>query len=183
MAWTQYYAAASLDGFIARPDGDISWLTGFGGDSSMDPNDVTDRTFDEFMAGVGAVVMGSKTYEYVLEHSSAWPYDMPGWVLTSRDLPMAQGADLRMVNGDAAEVHGEAVEAAGEKNVWMVGGGNVASQWVEHGLIDELIVTLVPVILGEGLPLFASGILGEFRTKTVRPFASGMVELAYDFPR
>ena len=108
---------------------------------------------------------------------------LPGWVLTSRDLPMAQGADLRMVNGDAAEVHGEAVEAAGEKNVWMVGGGNVASQWVEHGLIDELVVTLVPVILGEGLPLFASGILGEFRTKSVRPFASGMVELAYDFPR
>ncbi len=183
MPSVQYYAAASLDGYIARLDGDISWLTSFGGDSTLDPNDVTERTFDAFMAEVGAVVMGSKTYEYVLEHSSAWPYDMPGWVMTSRDLPKAQGADLRLVSGDATKVHSEAVEAAGAKNVWMVGGGNVASQWVEHGLIDELIVTLVPVILGEGLPLFESGIPGEFRTKAVRPFKSGMVELAYDFPR
>jgi len=183
MGLTQYYAAASLDGYIARPDGDISWLTGFGGGSNMDPSDVTDRTFDAFMAEVGAVVMGSKTYEYVLEHSIAWPYDMPGWVMTSRDLPKAEGADLRLVEGDASRIHTEAVETAGDKNVWMVGGGNVASQWVEQGLIDELIVTLVPVILGEGLPLFANGIPGEFKTKSVRPFASGMVELTYDFPR
>jgi len=183
MSRTQYYAACSLDGYIARPDGDISWLTGFGGDSSLDPNDVTDRTFDEFLAEVGAVVMGSKTYEYVLEHANAWPYDMPGWVLTTRDLPKADGADLQFVSGDAVQIHTDAVEAAGQRNVWVVGGGNVASQWVAHGLIDELIVTLVPVILGEGLPLFASGVPGEFKAKAVRPFASGMVELSYDFPR
>ncbi len=91
MSRVQYYAAASLDGFISRPDGSIDWLQTYGADSDLGDGPMSDGSYDEFYAGVGALVMGSATYEWILEHAKAWPYDRPAWVFTGRDLPQPPG--------------------------------------------------------------------------------------------
>ena len=78
---------------------------------------------------------------------------MPAWVFSSRQLPQVVGADIRLVQGDVAAVHAEMVAAAQGKNVWIVGGGDLAGQFLDHGLLDELIVTIAPTLLRSGAPL------------------------------
>jgi dihydrofolate reductase len=110
---------------------------------------------------VGALAMGSSTYEWVLDHegivedAAKWPYDLPCWVFTSRELRVVPGAQIELVSGDVAPVHAHMVEAAGGKNVWIVGGGDLVGQFAEAGLLDEVIVYVAPVTLGAGKPLLA----------------------------
>jgi dihydrofolate reductase len=180
---TQYYAAASLDGYIARLDGSIEWLQTYGADADLGAGPFQDGSYDEFYTRVGAIVMGSKTYEYLLHHAKQWPYEVPSFVLTSRDdLERMDAPDLRFVRGEIGEVHSEALAAAGDRNLWIMGGGNVAAQWIDEGLIDELIVTVVPAVLGEGIPLLTTGIPGELRLAGSKVHENGMVELRYQFP-
>jgi dihydrofolate reductase len=136
-------------------------------------------SYQRFYADVGALVMGAKTYEFILGQS--WAYeDIPAWVLTSRDLPVAAGAaGLRFASGSVAAIHDEVVAAAGGKDLWVVGGGDVASQYLEAGLLDVVRVTIVPVALGDGLPLFA-GPVPPMRLLAVTPYGNGMVELTYE---
>lgn len=186
MSSTQYYVAQSLDGYIAESDGGLDWLLGYGGESKGDASRATDGGYDEFFAGVGAVTMGSATYEFILsEVNGGWPYEgIPSWVFTSRSLPVPEGVDLRFANERVGEAHGEMLEAAGERNLWVVGGGDLASQFAEEGLLDELLVTVVPVVLGDGLPTFARRLEGEqLRLTGSRSFRNGMTELRYDFVR
>ena len=89
---------------------------------------------------------------------------------------------MRFTSEDAAVVRAEAMEAAGGKNVWLVGGGNLASNWADEGLIDEVIVTVVPVFIGEGLPFFAREVEGELRHVNTKTHGNGMVELTYRMP-
>ena len=165
--------ASSVDGFIARPDGDLDWLTSLEG-GAEDP-------YERFLPTVGALAMGPTTYEWLLEHVSRWPYpDLPCWVFTHRELPGVEGADVRFVSGSPAE-HIDAMRAAaGERNIWMVGGGELASQFAEAGLLDDLLLTVAPAVLGEGIPLFARGLPERPRLVGTREFASGMVELRYE---
>ena len=147
--------------------------------------------YERFYEDVGALVSGSATYEFVLgqhdEGGVEWPYrDKPYWVLTSRDLPLVQGdgVDIRPVNGTARELLDDIVRSAKDKNVWVVGGGNVASQFADERLLDEVIVTVVPVVLGNGKPLFDRRLpRGPMALTRVQPFANGMVELVYDVAR
>ena len=183
MAAVQYYAAASLDGYIARPDGSIDWLQGYGADADLGDGPMADGSMDEFYGGVGALVMGSATYEWILEHAKAWPYDLPTWVFTTRELPQPPGAEVSFASGDAAAVRNQAMEAAGGKDVWLVGGGNLASDWADQGLIDQVIVTAVPVFIGEGLPFFARAVDGELRHVSTKTHGNGMVELTYRMPQ
>lgn len=185
MARTVYYAAMSLDGYIADLAEDLEWLTGFEGAGYA--GEAADRgplegSYERFYAGVGALVMGSKTYEFVLGHD--WPYgDMPAWVLTSRELPAIEGAgSLQFASGPVAAVHEEAADAAADRDVWLVGGGNVATQYLDAGLLDVLQVTIVPVVLGAGLPLFA-GPVPPLRLLDLAPFENGMAELTYEVTR
>jgi dihydrofolate reductase len=185
MARTVYYAAMSLDGYIADLDEDLEWLMGFDGPgyagAAADVGPM-EGSYERFYAGVGALVMGSKTYEFVLAHD--WAYgDMPSWVLTSRELPEAEGAgELHFAAGPVAAAHGEALEAAAGKDVWLVGGGDVASQYLAAGLLDVIQVTIVPLVLGAGLPLFA-GPVPPLRLLEVTPYGNGMVELTYEVVR
>ena len=182
-----YYCAATLDGFIADPDDGLDWLLNFEGTGyegpDAEPSPMSpDGAYERFYAGIGALVSGSTTYEFVLEHG-AWPYGgKPFWVLSSRDLPAPEeDADVRVVSARAADLRDELVAAAGERDVWIVGGGNVASQFADAGMLDELIVTVVPVVLGDGKPLFDRGLgAGPLRLRGTRAFTSGMVELHYD---
>jgi dihydrofolate reductase len=186
---TQYYCASSLDGYIAEPDDTIDWLTGYRGEYAGQDAEPMAGSYDRFYEGVGALVMGSTTYEFVLGHFTGrdWPYaGKPTWVLTSRDLPRPEGedVDVRIASGSVGELHGEMLAAAGGRNLWVVGGGEVASQYAEQGLLDEVLVTVVPVVLGAGKPLFARRLPGgPMQLTGARAFDSGMVEVRYELRR
>lgn len=142
-----YYTATTLDGFIADPHDSLAWLL-------RQPNDEEGAlNYGEFIAGIGAIVMGSTTYEWVIDHEDGnWSYSMPAWVMTSRDLapPATEGADVRFASGDVRPVHEAMVEAAGGKDLWVVGGGDLAGSFADAGLLDEIIVYVAPVVLGAG---------------------------------
>jgi dihydrofolate reductase len=177
VAKTQYFCAATLDGFIADDADSIDWLQGFESGYSG-PGEPVLEAINAFMVGIGALVMGSSTYEYILSHD--WPYgDRPSWVLTSRELPAAEGADIRFHDGPVADVHPEMLAAAGEGDLWVVGGGPVASDLADAGLLDELLLTVVPVVLGSGKPLFSRPVESGMTLLGTRPFANGMVELRF----
>lgn len=135
---------------------------------------------------------GSTTYEWILRHAdevaaetgSPWPYSQPVWVFTSRDLPVVEGANLQLVSGDVAPVHAEMVRAAGEKNIWIVGGGDLVGQFYDAGLLDEIIVQIGSVTLGRGKPLLPRRITDPgLRLTSVQQMGEGFVELRYDVKR
>jgi dihydrofolate reductase len=193
MSKVQYYCAATLDGYIADNDDGIDWLTGYEGTyegDSLDPGPMSEGGgYDAFYSEVGALVSGSATYEFVLEHTSgggSWPYaGRTCWILSSRELPKPDDpeADVRIVRGEVAELHEEMLASAGERNLWIIGGGPVASQYADAGLLDELLLTVVPVVLGEGKPLFERGLPETLQLTGTRAFGNGMVELRYDVRR
>jgi dihydrofolate reductase len=179
---TVYYCAASLDGYIAESDDTIEWLTGYSGSYEGEDAQPMKGSYDRFYDGVGALVMGSVTYEWVRRELDGWPYaGKPTWVLSSRDLPGAEGEDVRIAAADVPSVYDEMIAAAGERDLWVVGGGNVASQFADAGLLDEVVVTLVPVVLGEGKPLFDRRLPGgPLQLTAARPYDTGMVDLRYE---
>ena len=189
MASAQYYCAASLDGYIAEADDTLDWLMKYQGSFAGEGVTPMKGTYDRFYDGVGALVMGSATYEFVLAHDGRddWPYKgKPSWVLTSRDLPVhaGDGVDVRLANAPVTELYDEMMAAAGERHLWVVGGGNVASQFADAGLLDELHVTVVPVVLGTGKPLFDRRLPGgAMQLMGTRTFDTGMVELRYAVER
>ena len=149
MALTQYYTATTLDGFIADANHSLDWL--FTREQDRDGP----LNYASFFAGVGALAMGATTYEWVLEHEHGkWPYELPCWVFTHRDLPVAHEA-IELTADDVAAVHERMREAAGGRNVWIVGGGGLAGQFADRGLLDEVIVYIAPVTLGAGAPLLS----------------------------
>ena len=179
---TLYYTATSLDGFIADPQNSLDWLLQFS---------MTDD-YPDFIRDVGALAMGSTTYEWVLDDLAksgagsppAWPSEQPTWVFTSRSLPPVPNADVRFVSGDVRPVHEQMVAEAGGKNVWLVGGGELVGQFHDHGLLDELIVTVAPVTLGGGAPLFPRAITKPpLRLVSVRTYGDTFVQLRYEVPR
>jgi dihydrofolate reductase len=152
---TQYYTATSLDGFIADPDNSLDWLF------TRDREPEGPFSYEAFIQNVGAMAMGSTTYEWALDHEFAgkdvsewkWPYDIPSWVFTHRTLTAVPGAPIQFTSADVAAVHEEMVAAAGDRNVWIAGGGDLAGQFADAGLLDEVIVGIAPVALGGGAPL------------------------------
>ena len=156
MTRTQYYTATTLDGFIADEQNSLEWL--FEVDRGPEPG----SEFTEFFAGVGAMAMGSTTYEWVYEHEqladkpeqwTKWYAETPCWVFTHRDLPGISDVPIHFVQGDVAPVHEEMAKAAAGKNIWLVGGGDLVGQFADRGLLDEILVGVAPVTLGGGAPL------------------------------
>ncbi|MEU4694612.1 dihydrofolate reductase family protein [Actinoplanes sp. NPDC023714] len=160
MAKTQYYTATSIDGYTADQSNSLDWL--------FEVDEGTANPFGEFFAGVGAFAMGATTYEWVLKNDNLleepenWHDmygDVPCWVFTHRDLPPVPDANVFMISGDVRRVHEAMVVAAQGKNVWLAGGGNLVSQFVDHGLLDEIILGIAPAILGDGAPLLRRKLL------------------------
>ena len=181
---TQYYTAASLDGFIATVDHSLEWLFPLG--------DIAATSYPTFIKGVGAVAMGSATYEWMLRHvvgpeakrPEPWPYKQPTWVFSSRTLPPVTGADIRWARGDVRPIHADMVRAADGKNIWVVGGGELAGQFYDHGLLDELFVQVGSVTLGAGKPLLPRAITSPpLRLISVKAIGTGFAELHYEVPR
>ncbi len=180
---TQYYTASSLDGFIATDDHSLEWLFPLG--------DINDTSYPTFIQGVGALAMGSSTYEWMLRHivkpgsaeQAAWPYAQPTWVFSRRQLPRVPAANIHFVRGDVKPVHDAMVLAAGGKNVWLVGGGDLVGQFHDAGLLDEVIVQVGSVTLGSGRPLLPRRIVSpSLRLQGVRYVGPGFAELTYSVP-
>ncbi|MCW2747201.1 MAG: deaminase [Nocardioidaceae bacterium] len=175
MTKVQYYVASSVDGFIATVDDRLDWLLQFGFDDFG-------AMYDAFLADVGSLVMGSTTYEWLLrEVGDDWPYaSLPCFVATNRALAPHPAGDIDFVQGDIAAIHQRAAAAADARNVWVVGGGDVAAQFANEGLLDDLILTIMPVVLGEGRPLLPlSRPTGKLSVRDVRSFASGAMTATY----
>ena len=180
---TQYYTASSIDGFIADPNHSLDWLFPLG--------DIGATSYPSFIKDVGALAMGSSTYEWMLRHlisadadrPEPWPYEQPTWVFSSRELPPIPGADVRFVRGDVRPVHLEMTEVAAGKNVWIVGGGDLAGQFYDAGLLDEMFVQIGSVTLGAGKQLFPRVVTNPpLRLVSVKDLAPGFAELHYEFP-
>ena len=151
MSFTQYYTATTLDGFIADPDNSLDWLF----TRAQEPDGP--MTYEAFIGSVGALAMGSTTYEWILSAEDRagwqWPYEIPGWVFTHRQLPLVPEADVRFVSGEVGPVHEEMVRAAGGRNVWIVGGGDLTGQFADAGLLEVVMVCCARVPRGAGAPL------------------------------
>lgn len=161
---TVYYTATSVDGFIADPDHSLQWLF------DVPQSRQTQQSITDFVASTGALVMGANTYQWMLDHHdylqdpSRWQAeygDRPTWVLTHRGLPPVPGCDVRVGARDVREVHAEAVAAAGGRHVWVLGGGDVAGQLADAGLLDEVHLGVAPVALGAGAPLLPRRLLSD----------------------
>ncbi len=180
---TQYYSASSLDGFIATTDHSLDWLLQFG--------EAEGPGYKEFLAEIGAIAMGSSTYQWLVDHvikagtpeEKAWIFTQPTWVFTSRKLASVRNADLRFVQGAVIPVHREMVVAAMGKNIWIAGGGELAGQFFDAGLLDELIIQVASVTLGQGLPLLPRLIaFPPLRLTSVQALGEAFAELHYDVP-
>ena len=174
MARRQLYIAQSLDGYIADAEGGVGWLEerGQGGDFG----------YSEFFAEVGALAMGAATYEQLLGWGT-WPYaDLPTWVSTHRELAIPEGALVRLTDRPPSEVVVE-MERETDGNIWLVGGADLARQWVDAGLLDELILFVVPLLLGGGVRLFGDTVRTDLELAEVKTYDNGFVELRYGFPR
>jgi len=165
-----YYVAASLDGYIATADGGVEWLAPF-------EQSAEDYGYAEFLASVDALLLGSKTYEQVLGFGP-WPYEgKPAWVFTHRDLERAN--DVTFTSASPTKV-AEELDALGHDRVWLVGGAALAAAFRAENLITEYIVSVMPVILGEGIALFgASGGSDSLVLLESAQYESGVVQLRY----
>ena len=163
------FIACSLDGFIAGPGGDLSWLP--------EPDPAEDYGYHSFLAETGAILMGRATYD-VASGFAAWPYgEKPVFVATSRRLEPATPT-VRPIAGTPSELLG-AVRAHTDGAVYLDGGALIRS-FLDEGLIDEVTVTIVPVVLGSGIALFAGCARSHPLALTdASPYPGGLVQLRY----
>lgn len=170
MAKTIIYISMTLDGYIAGKDDDLSWLM---------PYASVDYGYKDFYEGVGAIILGKRTYDHIVANWD-WPYaNVPVFVLSSEPLKNrpAKG-EIYTVDGNSKDVLDQAKQKT-SKNIWIGGGAHVVQDFLRRGLADELIVTVVPVLLGEGIRLFGEIELTSLKLSGVNQYGSGLVQLHY----
>jgi dihydrofolate reductase len=169
MTAVHYFTACTLDGYIADEDNSLEWLFEV-------PHDANDGYWDAWFPEVGALVMGATSYEWMIEHDQMlknpdkWHEyygDRPAWVFTHRDLPPIPGVQVSFVSGDVRPIHEQIAAQLSGANIWLVGGGDLAGQFYDAGLLDQIVLGMAPVTLGKGAPLLPRRITSEhlsFRT-------------------
>jgi dihydrofolate reductase len=164
----QYFTACTLDGFIADENNSLDWLF-------EAPHSDEETFWDDWFPGVGGLVMGATTYEWMVERhdmaesNAQWLEfygQRPGWVFTHRELPRIPDVDVTFVQGDVREAYPKIAAKVGDANIWVLGGGDLVGQFYDAGLLDEIIVEMTPVTLGKGAQLLPRRITSkslEFR--------------------
>jgi dihydrofolate reductase len=156
-----YETASTLNGFLATGDDSLDWLFAIPGEQP---------DLKPFMEAATAMVMGSATYEWLLDaeglrdHPEKWADTVgrqPAFVFSSRDLPVPEGADVRVLRGDVGRHLPDIRAVAGDGDIWMVGGGGLAAQFLRAGALDRIAVTLAPVTLAAGKPLFPGDVFWD----------------------
>jgi len=170
------HVVSSLDGVIARKDNSVSWLEGYG--------DVYEKGVSEdsahaeaFVKTIGCFVLGSRTYEHALQ--LGWPYgDTPTIVITTRELPSTRKS-VEFYSGDLKRLVNE-ILAPRYGNIWLVGGAILCQDFFRLGLVDEIRLSIAPILLGDGLRLFGdSGSERRWHLKDVVAYKNGFFELLY----
>lgn len=175
------HMVASLDGFIARKDGRVDWLET--SDEFVDGETLKPESVQEFLKTIDCYVMGSRTYETALDFEAkgfGWAYgDKPTFVLTHRDLPRRRDT-IEFHSGDLARFVNERLKPC-FRSIWFVGGGSVSGECLRLGLADEVRYSIVPIVIGEGVPFF-EGLDRDvaLHLLDVKAYANGMVELRHE---
>ncbi|HWD61677.1 MAG TPA: dihydrofolate reductase family protein [Humibacter sp.] len=156
-----FNTATTVNGYLADDENSLQWLFDVGGDEpSLDP----------FLETVSVLVMGSTTYEWILEHENLltepekWTVyfdSRPMFVFSTRELPVPDGADVRVVNGPVERHLAVILAAAGGGDVWVQGGGDLAGQFLDAGALDRIVLSVAPVFLGTGAPLLPRTVLSD----------------------
>lgn len=167
-----YYVASSLDGYIATTDGGVEWLDLF--DLAGE-----DHGAAKLEASVDALLLGSGSYEFVLKFGQ-WPSSKPGWVFTKRKLKILHPG-ITLTSKTPRQVV-KLLASRGMRRLWLMGGGKLAASFHEQGLITRCIISIFPVLLGAGIPLFAthSSPPDALSLAKAKSFKSGVVQLTYD---
>ncbi len=162
------FIASSLDGFIARPDGSLDWL----------PNDGNDYGYNDFITTIDTTLMGGKTYRDVLTFGD-FPYkNLQNFVFT-RNRSIKKKPYVKFISEQICQFTHTLKTQTG-KDIWLIGGGEIIAELFNANLIDEYIITLIPVILGKGIPLFISlNKQAQLNLIDVKHFPTGVVQLYY----
>ena len=169
------YIATSLDGFIAKESGAVDWLKG-----DVDNPDL-DNGYQQFYDSIDTVVMGRVTYEQIINTLSpdTWPYEGKKCYVATRQKGLFD-SNVEFITNDITKTITHLKEEAG-KDIWLVGGGRLIDQFISHNLIDRYIITIIPTLLGAGIPLFSkenAELELELKLVETKSF-DGMVELTY----
>jgi dihydrofolate reductase len=164
-----YYAAVSLDGFIAGKDGDVSWLDGYF---------IPELGFHDFIKRVGGIIMGRRTFDKIAALGK-WPYgELKGTVATHRDLDGSFGP-VEKAEGAAKDIYASA-KAKSPGPHWLVGGADLATQFLNTGLLTRIDLFVIPVLLGEGIPAFANKGVQKLELIDSQSYPKGVVRLSYN---
>ncbi|MGN6127392.1 MAG: dihydrofolate reductase family protein [Humibacter sp.] len=156
-----FNTATTVNGYLADPENSLQWLFDVGGE---------EPPMDDFLDSIGSLVMGSTTYEWVLDHESLlaepekWQSffgSRPTFVFSTRELPIPRGADVRVVSGPVQAQLPAIRDAAGEKHVWVEGGGDLVGQFLDVGALDRIVLSVAPVFLAAGAPLLPRTVLSD----------------------
>lgn len=181
-----YNTATTLSGFIADDNDSLDWL--------FVVEQPDDDSFGSFLESIGALVMGSTTYEWVYdhegldEHPEKWRAayaDRPTFVFTTRDLPVPEGLDISLMRGPVADQIDAIAAAAGERDIWVVGGGDLAGQFYDSGRLTEVRLSIAPVALVSGAPVLPRRIEADALHLTSAHARGQFVEAHYEvrYPR
>lgn len=165
------YIACSVDGFIAGENGDLDWL-------SMVDDGKTDYGYKQYYDSIDALIMGRLTYEQVLGFGK-WPYAGKKTYVFSKKPGLPENKDVEIYPHSVEKFSGQ---MAGQeyKKIWLVGGGNLLLSFIEAKLVDEYIISIIPIILGKGIPLFpAMQIQQNLQLISAEKYDSGLVQLCY----
>ncbi len=174
MPHIQLYTALSIDGYIAREDGSIDWL------ESLDNREQVDHGYSDFLAGVDTVVMGRTTYEQVVGFGVEWPYVGKQTYVVTRQGDYATATPETQVANVVDDAWVRQLKRQSRSNIWLVGGGEVNAAFLQLGAIDEMILSVIPVVLGAGRKLFAGDQpTSNFKLQSAQPFSTGVVNLHY----
>ena len=174
MAQIKLYIASSLDGYVAREDGSLDWLEGH-------PNpDKLDYGYHDFVLGIDTVVMGRNTYDEILGFGVDWPYaDCTSYIITS-DITYQPKTERTIIVNQLDESLITMMKEQSEKGVWLVGGGQLITEFLNMEAIDEIQLFIIPIIIGKGIPLFPNGPKeSNFDLTEAKAYSNGVAGLFY----
>jgi len=176
MAKTVLYIATSLDGYIARPDGSLDWLT------SIPNPEQKDYGYANLLESIETIIMGRKTYQEIIGFGIDWPYsDYQTFIVTSDHQLEVQTPNTHLLTKNISETIPE-LKNNSSKDIWLVGGGQLIQTFLNEGLLDKMILSVIPKIIGAGIPLFSSPIKEScWHLIETKSFTSGVVNLTYIF--
>ena len=166
------YIATTIDGYIARSNGDFDWLTDYPITSE------SDYGYNEFYNSIGTVIMGANTYHSILSMDVEWAYkDKDCYVITRNE--NIRNPHIKLITDDVIESI-KSLKGKSNKDIWLVGGGQIVSLLLTHNLLDEIIITTVPILLGSGIPLFPqSFVSSNWKISSIKKYDNGLIQSCY----